>query len=210
MYLTRIALNTEKKNTRMALSSPNMIHGALGALFEGERPRLLWRIDKLSERYYILILHGDTPDFSPFVSQFGFDGDKAETRDYGVLLDRVGVGTKWIFRLNANPTYRNPRQNGEQRAKRHAYVTVDKQEKWLTDNCEKYGFSLDEGSFKVVGTKWYRFHKDSNAPITLLSVTYEGVLSVTDEELFKKALCGGIGREKAYGLGLITLMRYEN
>lgn len=210
MYLTRIALNTEKRSTMRALSSPNTFHGALEASFAGERPRVLWRIDKLGERYYILILSRDIADFGKFVSQFGFDGEKAETRDYGVLLDRIKNGSKWIFRLNTNPTYRNPRKDGEQRAKRHAHKTVAGQQKWLIDNCEKYGFSLTNDSFKVVGDKWYRFHKDVGAPITLLSVTYEGVLSVTDEKLFIEALCGGIGREKAYGLGLMTLMRYED
>ena len=36
--------------------------------------------------------------------------------------------------------------------------------------------------------------------------TYEGVLTVTDEELFKAALVQGIGREKAYGLGMLTIV----
>lgn len=40
----------------------------------------------------------------------------------------------------------------------------------------------------------------------ILSVTYEGVLTVTDEELLKVALTNGIGREKAYGLGILTIV----
>ena len=39
----------------------------------------------------------------------------------------------------------------------------------------------------------------------LLAVTYEGILTVTDEDSFRKALVNGIGREKAYGLGMITV-----
>ena len=39
----------------------------------------------------------------------------------------------------------------------------------------------------------------------MLSVTYEGVLTVVDAEIFKKALVNGIGREKAYGMGLLTV-----
>ena len=41
----------------------------------------------------------------------------------------------------------------------------------------------------------------------LLAVTYEGVLTVTDTELFCKALTEGIGRGKAYGMGLLTVAR---
>lgn len=61
---------------------------------------------------------------------------------------------------------------------------------------------------------WFRtsgadFQKD-NRVVTLLSVTFEGLLEVTDEELFKNMLINGIGRGKAYGMGLMTVMRPGN
>lgn len=46
--------------------------------------------------------------------------------------------------------------------------------------------------------------------MTLLAVTYEGVLQVTDAEQFRALLCQGMGRGKAYGLGLMTVMRAGN
>lgn len=49
-----------------------------------------------------------------------------------------------------------------------------------------------------------------NRVVTLLSVTFEGLLEVTDEELFKNMLINGIGRGKAYGMGLMTVMRPGN
>ena len=36
---------------------------------------------------------------------------------------------------------------------------------------------------------------------------YEGLLQVTDEENFRKILVEGLGREKAFGCGLLTVMR---
>ena len=45
-----------------------------------------------------------------------------------------------------------------------------------------------------------------SCPPTLLVVTYEGVLQVTDPEAFKALLCEGVGRGKAYGLGLMTII----
>ena len=42
------------------------------------------------------------------------------------------------------------------------------------------------------------------------AVTYEGVLQVTDAERFRAMLCQGMGRGKAYGLGLMTVMRGGN
>lgn len=210
MYLTRIALNIEKRNTMRALSSPNLFHGAIGSAFSGERPKVLWRIDRLGKQDYILILSQETTDFSSFIEQFGYDGAEAETRPYDKLLERVEVGSKWIFRLNANPTKREYNKDIDKRGKRKACGTIKEQQGWLINNCEKYGFKLTDSSFKVVGDKWYRFYKnEGSCPITIRAVTYEGVLEVKDEALFKEALCGGIGREKAYGLGLLTLVKYN-
>lgn len=42
--------------------------------------------------------------------------------------------------------------------------------------------------------------------VSFLAVTYEGILQVTDAELFRKALTDGIGREKAYGMGMLTVV----
>lgn len=48
--------------------------------------------------------------------------------------------------------------------------------------------------------------ENGTRPVTLLAVTYEGVLQVTDPEAFKALLCEGVGRGKAYGLGLMTII----
>ena len=44
-------------------------------------------------------------------------------------------------------------------------------------------------------------------PVTLRKAIFEGVLRVTDAELFTRTLTEGIGRAKAYGNGLLTLRR---
>ena len=38
-------------------------------------------------------------------------------------------------------------------------------------------------------------------------MTYDGLLKVCDAAQFRAALCGGIGSGKAYGAGLMTLVR---
>lgn len=42
---------------------------------------------------------------------------------------------------------------------------------------------------------------------SLLSVTFEGILTVTDAVRFGNTLVEGIGRGKAFGLGLLTIIR---
>lgn len=51
------------------------------------------------------------------------------------------------------------------------------------------------------------FRKNGKRPVTLLAVTYEGILQVTDPEAFREMLWSGHWpRGKAYGLGLMTIL----
>ena len=89
-----------------------------------------------------------------------------------------------------------------------AHCTAAYQQQWLLQRAEKHGFALTPDSFTVTASRWLRFAKggDRRHPVTLLSVTYEGVLQVTDPQVFSQLLTQGIGRGKAYGLGLMTVM----
>ncbi len=77
------------------------------------------------------------------------------------------------------------------------------------DPCGSQRFSLNEEDFTVVHSQWHIFRKNPSqeTKVRLLAVTYEGVLTVTDTELFCKALTEGIGRGKAYGMGLLTVAK---
>ena len=124
MYLSRIELDPIRRSTMTALAAPQKFHGAVESAFSGERRRRLWRLDRLGEKLYLLLLSEEMPDLSGVVEQFG-TGAAPESRNYDPLL----------------------------------------------------------------------------------AVTYEGVLQVTDPEAFRNLLCQGMGRGKAYGLGLLTVMR---
>lgn len=199
MYLSRVELNTERRDTMKALASLSKFHGAIEDSFEGGRGRRLWRIDALSGKKYILILSESAPDLENFAKQYGYAG-RYETKDYSSLLDRIQIGGKWRFRLTANPTVCKE-------GKILAHITDEHQKKWLSERAEKHGFVISDNEFTTVCSKWYDFYKNgSNARVKLLSVTFEGVLAVTDTVKFKETLCTGIGREKAYGQGLLTVI----
>lgn len=205
MYLSRVELDLNNRSTLKALGSQSIIHGAVESSFSGERKRNLWRIDKLGDKLYLLILSEDKPCLSSISSQFGNNDSDAETRNYDTLLNRVKLGGKWRFRLTANPT-KSVSSNGG-RGKVHAITIVDLQKQWLAEKSEKCGFKLADDSFDVVENKWCKFRKKDGSTVSLLSVSFEGVLEITDEELFKASLTNGIGRGKAYGMGLLTVIR---
>lgn len=209
MYLSRIELNTRLRETMKALASPNRLHGALESAFAGERRRRLWRLDSLGGKLYVLMLSGDVPDLSSFAEQFGFEGGY-ETKDYSKLLDRIENGSKWHFRLTANPTVAKCYKDANGDTKHKNVPLTEKQSiDWLKGRAEALGFSLENDDFQIVGTKLYDFYKRGGSrsiKVRFFSVTFEGVLTVTDSEKFKATLCNGIGREKAYGQGMITIV----
>ena len=90
-----------------------------------------------------------------------------------------------------------------------AHTTPYFQKQWLIEQSKKRGFAIREDGFEVVSSQWLHFDKRGRNAVTLLSATFEGVLTVTDEVLFRKTLTEGIGRGKAYGMGLLTLMRFS-
>lgn len=207
MYLSRVELDPTRRSTMTALAAPQKFHGAVESAFSGERRRRLWRLDRLGEKLYLLLLSEEMPDLSGVVEQFG-TGEAPESRNYDPLLARITPGSRWQFRLAANPTKScKDAQKPAARGTVAAHCTTQYQKQWLLDRAAKHGFALTEDSFTVTRVQWHHFTKRGTRPVSLLAVTYEGVLQVTDPEAFRNLLCQGMGRGKAYGLGLLTVMR---
>lgn len=205
MVLSRVELDLTRRSTMIALNNPQKLHGAVESAFPGERRRRLWRLDKLGGKQYLLLLSEDTPDLTGVVAQFG-TGAPPETRSYDPLLQRIEPDSWWHFRLTANPVKSCRTEAESARGEVKAHCTVQYQKQWLLDRAAAHGFALDEEAFTVTHSQWYNFAKQGTRRVTLLAVTYEGVLRVTDPEAFKQTLCQGLGRGKAYGLGLLTVM----
>jgi CRISPR system Cascade subunit CasE len=210
MYLTRVELDLQKRKTLQALSAPNLLHGAIEAGFSDGRKRKLWRIDQLNGCSYLLLVSEDKPELPSLVKQFGREPFEthALTKKYDAFLNRISTGRKYRFRLTANPTTSVMKEKGvKTRGRVYANITPRYQKKWLLERAEKHGFSLKNEEFDVVSSRWLRFRKKSGGmQVTLLSVSFEGVLTVTDAEKFREVLIRGIGREKAYGMGMMTVI----
>ena len=203
MFLSRVAIDSKKRETMLALYNLEKLHGMIENSFSGERKRNLWRIDQLYGKDYLLLLSPVPPENDNLPEQIGFSGEGWETKNYEKLLTRISEGSKWRFRLTANPTVAQPMEKG-QRGTVKAITLVPKQREWLIKQSEKKGFQLSDLQFDVVRSEWKIFKKGSQEN-RILAVTYEGILTVSDAERFCQTLQTGIGREKAYGMGLLTV-----
>ena len=211
MYMSRIKLNLSKRDTILALTNPQMIHGALEVnrpREENDHNRLLWRIDKLNNEYYLIVVSQEKPKLRQVGEQFGSGSESIETRDYDQLLDRIHNGSRWVFRLTVNPSKAaGNNRDSTGRGRRVARSSEKYLREWLQKKSVKNGFSVEEGAYKCVSVQRVQFQKKHRGkPVSFIEATFEGILEVTDEALFKKMLCHGIGKEKAYGMGLMTIL----
>ncbi|MEA4854196.1 MAG: type I-E CRISPR-associated protein Cas6/Cse3/CasE [Christensenella sp.] len=208
MYLSRIELDEKNRETMRALASPQIIHGAVEKSIGGERERNLWRIDRLGGKCFLLILSHSEPNLAGIAKQFGWDGDAGESKDYDRLLAKIEEGQRLRFRLRANPIRSISRAAERKPGKVHAHVTTEQQRQWLIAKAEKHGFSVAPDEFDVLDTRWYRFekHRGAGEKVTIRTATFEGMVTITDADLFREALTDGIGKAKAYGCGLLTVI----
>ena len=205
MYLSRVAIDIRKHESMRALYNLEKLHGMIESGFKGERQRNLWRIDQLAGEKYLLLLSPSFPQTNTLPEQIGYDNSVWETKSYDSLLAKVSKDSKWYFRLTANPTVAIPRE--DERGKVKAITIVSTQKEWLKKQGIKNGFLLQDGQFDVVQSEWKTIKKDKRE-IYILAVSFEGVLTVMNPNDFCNALCSGIGREKAYGMGLLTIVPY--
>jgi CRISPR system Cascade subunit CasE len=205
MYLSKVEVNKQRIETKRALMNPQIMHASVKACFPESDERILWRMDALGYNLYILIASPRRPDFTAFIRQYGWpaSGQTGQSADYAQLFDRITSGSGWQFRLAANPVR-------TVEGKISAHVTAAQQRSWLLARAERNGFVLQDGAFDVVHRDTIRFSKGTGRDrreITLARAAFEGALLVSDADLFKNALAGGIGRARAYGCGLLTVAR---
>jgi CRISPR system Cascade subunit CasE len=217
MFLTRFQVNPARRGARKLLSSPQAMHAAVRAAFAApenyERPgsRTLWRLDTpVPATVHLYMVSPGRPDLTHMVEQAGWPTTTAwDTREYDPLLDTLRPGQRWAFRLTANPVHSGRKTPEHKETQRFGYLRAEQQEQWLLQRAGRCGFTV---ATQTDGRPNLRLHhrqtqafKRGAQPVTLTTVTYDGVLEVTDSDTFRTTLISGIGHAKAYGCGLLTL-----
>ncbi len=86
------------------------------------------------------------------------------------------------------------------------HITVTHQMNYLKDRSTKNGFSLKDDEFYVTESDFAILKKQGTKPIRINKVTYEGLLTITDVAAFRELLTKGLGKKKAYGCGMLTVI----
>jgi len=80
---------------------------------------------------------------------------------------------------------------------------------WLEERAITHGFRMVSNSVRVDGYQQHKFFKrKGNNPISLSTVDFNGILTVTEPDVFiEKCLYKGIGPAKGFGCGLMLVRR---
>jgi len=184
--------------------------------------RLIWRLFsddpgakrdflfRTSENERFLIVSDRQPHFDERVWDI-------KTRPYAPV---VRAGERYGFALRVNPTTaisqpdRKPslRVDVLMRAKHDRGAPLSPEERetvalnWLEQKIQRNGATLDRPYCQVLDySQIHPPRKNRHQKATISVIDTEGVLTVTAPDLLTKALIGGIGHGKAFGLGLLLL-----
>ncbi|MDT0263790.1 type I-E CRISPR-associated protein Cas6/Cse3/CasE [Jatrophihabitans lederbergiae] len=234
MYLTRITLSPTAFRARSLLSSSQNLHAALAASFpvSGEQnkdgspvERILWRLDTSRSNpepnLFVVSPHG--PDMDEAAERITIKS-RVLTKDYQPVLDRITAGDVYSFRITANPTSYERRQDKIETTSGHLSTHTrkplhrhDEQVSWLVAKLAQSGAApvpsstvpggidlVVDGETSDMFTRRAAASKRTSG-VTIKRVGFKGHLTVTDVAALRSALTLGIGAAKGYGCGLLTL-----
>lgn len=190
MILTKVTMDTGCC-LKYKITDPYSIHRMVYSFFPEKSPeRFLYADQGLSgNRREILILSGSVPELPEDVPGC--------SRKIG---DQFFSHSSFRFEILLNPVKTTPRSNKREPVKGQLPLLT-----YFTDRMKKWGFECDLETLEVVILPSMNFTKKGHS-CRMHKVKYRGVLTVTDQDTFRKCFESGIGHGKAFGFGLLQLI----
>jgi len=221
MKLSRLFLNPVSRDVARAQSDSQALHRRVMEMFgTADGPAraahgVLFRLEA-SERdgtLVLLVQSRDAPSLDRLPDHFldpRAGGDASATTDLAPLVGRLLAGSRFRFRLRANPTRRIDTKSAPDGARRNGrrvpLRTPDARIAWLERKLSLAGFALvGGGEGCLMSPDGLQRGKRGDGRLTHEGVVYEGIVSVVDPGLARAALEHGVGPAKAYGFGLLSL-----
>jgi len=211
MYLSKLVLNTRQSQVHRELGNAHKFHQRIMQAFPDEdtrgsrrpvqkdhRPREDWHIlfRQEPDSDVVLVQSKIEPDWSQLPQGYL---TKQTKKTFDPRASQLEAGRIVQFRLKANPSKRD-----KHTGKIIGLLHQPDQMAWLDRQASQHGFALL--SANVVPTpNVFGVKAKGTAPIRIATALYQGVLQITDPDLFIKAIQQGIGRGRSYGCGLLSI-----
>lgn len=159
-----------------------MVFGSGPCCPDEMKTRILWRLERAGSGFMVLAVSERKPEFAP--------AGKILARPYPNEVFKLKSG---LFSCTVNPC----RVSGGRRVPVRGRDAVAG---WFMEKAEARGF---RASGLYVGPVSVARFRKGTGEVLFEKAEISGRFEVIDRELFKQALLGGIGREKAFGCGLV-------
>lgn len=220
VYLSRLLLNPQSRQVYRELAQPYQMHRTMMHAFpdssrEGPHSgsRVLFRVDheRDTNRISVLVQSEVEPDWTEVQQIPRYLLSPPETKALGSVYKRLSNGDRLNFRLRANPTKRLAKGGEDRPGKRVGIYREDEQLAWLRAKCasETHPLGFVPVDVMVLGEDMKHGSKTDTQGVKHqlqhASALFQGILEITDPEVFREALRNGIGSGKAFGFGLLSL-----
>lgn len=209
MYLSRVEIDTNNRRKIHDLTHLGAYHNWVESSFpqefdDGIRSRKLWRIDRINNKNYLLIVSASKPDIK-LLERYGVEGS-GSYKEYDNYVNSFEKGDKVNFKVTLNPVVSI--SNGRNRRGRvvPCYSDVSQLE-YFSKKAEKHGFKIMDENIEITQKCNRILKKKGFKDQAIYTAIFEGVVIVENESVFKDTLLHGIGRKKAYGCGLMTAIK---
>lgn len=211
MILSRIVFNPMNAAVYRFVGDPYGLHIRLCQCFAASRAEagILYRIE---EGPVLLVQSELEADWSklglPDSALRGLPASKTFEPEF--LL-----GQRLSFRLRCRPSVKKA-EEGHKHSKQRYLRTDEERRQWLARQGERWGFRVEQ--VEVSQERWHDTKpgqpappagKDGKRVDTFPATRFDGVLVVTDPDKIREAVRKGIGPQKAYGFGLLSLARFQ-
>jgi CRISPR system Cascade subunit CasE len=218
LFLSRLALDLRSSGVRRDLADLQGFHRTVMSGFpqsDGREARhghgVLYRLEDDTPAAPILLVQATMrPDWGSLPP--GYLARRADNPAVKqiALRDLLNAGDVFRFRLAANPSRKIDTKTLEDGVRRHGRRVELRGEveqvAWLERRGELGGFGLVEPARTLIVRQRGRLTgRKSSGRITAVAVQFDGLLEVTDPEIFHETILTGIGPGKAYGMGLLSL-----
>lgn len=202
MYLSRLILNAGHPQAKSEFEHPYELHRTICKAFVNpEEARILFRADAdRPGEVHVIVQSLVAPDWERLNAKEGYIAGKDDPKQVELAGLRSGMPLR--FRLRCRPSKRIGEKGSEELGKRKSLKEKEEIFAWLHRKAEEYGFEVREAGFDRV--YWYE-SREGKQEKPLGAVQFDGVLVVTDPDKLREAVRNGIGPQKAYGFGLLSL-----
>lgn len=202
MYLTKLELSLSTPVVRAALTDGQRMHRLVCGFFNAGRKdaEVLYR-----SRVRGMLVEMYLYSAVPVKPERLLPGTRlAGQRDVTAWLDAMQVGNVFGFQLETVP-FKKISGEGSGNSRRRFLRLPEEREAWLRRKADQNGFEILSVKETAGEKHIVRHPAETGGSLTVDSKLYTGTLQIIDADLFRRAVCQGIGPDKAYGMGMLLL-----